>query len=173
MSPPEGGRDAANHRILHSIVTRASVELFSAYKVHLTRRKELAPTEETTFAATIGFTGASMRGALLLAPTETALARTYPSGKQPHDWASELANQLLGRIKNRLVSYGVEICPSVPVAIKGRGLSIVARGDIPPYLFDAQPGLVTVLFDVEMHHELILAPQDVTPCPTEGDTLLF
>ena len=163
----------SNQRVVDSIVVGCTEELFAAYGVRLARRQAPSPGEEVIFVGVVGFTSEVMRGALLLAPTRTPLARSYKGGPcELRDWAGELANQLLGRIKNRLFTYGVEISVSTPVVIKGNCLAPVPRGELVPYMFDGRPGEVAVLFDAELRDGLQLAPRNLV-VPNEGDTILF
>merc|ERR1712146_853533 len=43
-----------------------------------------------------------------------------------YDWIGELANQLLGRLKNKLLSWNVEVALSTPVLVHGAQLSIAS-----------------------------------------------
>jgi CheY-specific phosphatase CheX len=79
--------------------------------------------------AFIGFTGSS-RGTLMIASSAELYWTSYPSqGPGPSvvdlfDWAAEVANQLLGRIKRRFCERGVDLDASTPTAARGRGLEI-------------------------------------------------
>lgn len=75
--------------------------------------------------AVIGFGGSALRGALLLSAPREVFARAYPGShgerevddEELRDWAGELVNQLLGRIKNKLLARGVGIAISTPTAL--------------------------------------------------------
>jgi hypothetical protein len=77
-------------------------------------------------AAFIGFGGKQLRGTLTLVAPFELMRAAYPMparGGAPApdadvlDWAGELANELLGRITNRLSALGVELMCSTPKAI--------------------------------------------------------
>jgi hypothetical protein len=118
MAMPDG-----NEPILRKHLLECARELFDAYSVSF--GEELPETTATEsrdgkLAAVIGFTGESMRGALALVTSERLLHFLYPiPNRQPSetelaDWAGEFANQLLGRLRNRLLPRGVEIHVSMP-----------------------------------------------------------
>ena len=75
------------------------------------------------FGAAIGFTGDRLKGALVLSLGRRSLVASMPENLRGRhetdemlaDWAGELANQLLGRVKNGLWSSGVEIAVGTPV----------------------------------------------------------
>jgi hypothetical protein len=50
-----------------------------------------------------------------------------PSPDDVDDWARECANQLLGRVKNRLGARGVQMSVSTPTALRGFELKISGR----------------------------------------------
>jgi CheY-specific phosphatase CheX len=83
--------------------------------------------EELELVAVVGFSGDDARGVLgLSAPSElleqlhpaTAAGET-PTPDQLRDWAGELSNQLLGRLKIELRPYGVRFWVATPVVLRG------------------------------------------------------
>ena len=82
------------------------------------------------FGATIGFTGDRLRGALvvslgrrtLISSLPTRPGRKHEDDEMLADWAGELANQLLGRLKNGLWSSGIEVALGTPVTFVGFNL---------------------------------------------------
>ena len=121
-SPGAGVRGA-----IDAVVQGALVELFHAYKVALAPApRSAAPAAVTVHEVTaaIAFVReptsrpSNRAGRLLLSmPREVfALLGTDSSGAAPRDeWARELANQLIGRIKNRLLQFGVTLQIGLPV----------------------------------------------------------
>src|SRR5207237_7934785 len=105
----------------------------------------ILPTHDIAYAGVIGFTGTVLRGTLVLAPTRTLLERSHMGMPcEFRDWAGELANQLMGRIKNQLRTYDVEVHVTTPVIIKGQYLASVPRGEQSLHTFAASPGNVSV-----------------------------
>jgi hypothetical protein len=167
---------ANNQAIVDSIVVRVTEELFAAYEVKVLEQPEPSsdPGDEVPYAGVIGFTGDAMRGTLVLAPTRKLLERSYSALPcEFRDWAGELANQLLGRIKNSLRAYGIEIHASTPVILKGTYLASVPRGELSLRCFAASPGNVSVWFDAEVEDGTALAEHESPEGPREGDTILF
>src|SRR4030095_1236237 len=101
-----------NNKSIDDLVYNCSCELFAAYQLHVEPRPlaDFPPPEELALCGVMGFGGKQMRGALVLATTREPLERTNPGGlTSQRDWICELANQLMGRVKNRLLAVGVEI----------------------------------------------------------------
>ena len=123
----------------------------------------------------LGFTSRHMRGALVLATTREPLERTNPAPNPSHrDWICELVNQLLGRVKNHMLSRGVEIFPSTPIALRGDHLSPVVQQPLVAELFTAEGGVVSVWMDCEFDAGFQLAEEPVADPPaSEGEILLF
>src|SRR5262245_21945203 len=132
------------------VVAASTLELFAAYGVELYTPQDPDREAAVAFAAVIGFTGEALRGTLLLAPECAVLERTQQvAGSSNRDWVGELANQLLGRVKNHLLRYGVEIHVTIPLVLRGERIAPSARGEIVPHVYDAAPGDVRVWFDFE------------------------
>jgi len=137
--------------VLHELVPLALVEVFAAYGVSLREQAKPDPFEsmsatEAIAAGVVGFTGPSLRGTLvmaapfeLIANARPARARQQPLSRKSsadwifvRDWVGELANQVLGRIKNRLHLYGVAFDVSPPAALSGSTLAFAApKGPAP------------------------------------------
>lgn len=165
-----------NQDVVDSLAVRGTEELFAAYGVDLARqdRPVVDANDEVAFAGVIGFTGPSMRGTLVLAPTRSLLARSHlGSPCALRDWVGELANQLIGRVKNQLRLYAVEIYVTTPAVVKGQCLAPVPRGDATGYCFHGSPGAVSVWLDVEIADGIALVKKDIQTGPTEGDTIIF
>jgi hypothetical protein len=148
------------------------VELFSHYGVAI-RPAEQSSDSNLAFCAIIGFTGNDMRGSLLLACSREPLTLAGENVHGIRDWLAELANQMLGRIKNRLLSLGTVIYASTPIILRGEHLAPL--DDQPrPQLFHANGGVLSVLFEAAMLSDLTLAATpDVSASVREGETLLF
>jgi hypothetical protein len=78
-------------------------------------------------AIELGFGGFFLCGASTLAATSTTarqLTNDADGIADPEDWLAELNNQTLGRMKNKLLRYGVPITVSTPMNACG-GLMVV------------------------------------------------
>ncbi len=134
----------------------------------------------------MGFGGLQMRGALLLSADMAALAHTHPARPAPaalseaalRDWSGELANQLLGRIKNRLLARGLVIQLSTPTTLSGLDLRLgvsMSNAQCLPHLFHVAGNAVQVRFEAVaeagVHFSDVAA--DDAEIAAEGDMLLF
>src|SRR5688572_21257649 len=94
-------------RLFEELCADACRDLFSDYGVGLKKVGLMDAPVSTSFVvcAVIGFTGRGVRGTLLLATTDEPLGRSSPLGPavKPGDWMGELSNQLLGRLKSKLL----------------------------------------------------------------------
>jgi hypothetical protein len=112
---------------IDAIVQGALVELFHAYGVALAPSPRSAvpgPLKIHDVTAAIAFVKeapsrhANRPGRLLLSmPREVFALLGAQAGSAPRDeWARELTNQLMGRIKNRLLQFGATLQIGLPVA---------------------------------------------------------
>jgi hypothetical protein len=158
---------------IETLVTDCCVDLFSDYGVEITRVVDEPPPSNLAFCGVIGFTGPDMRGTLLLACSREPLVLAGDSAQFVRDWLAELANQLIGRVKNRLITLGTVIYYSTPIIVRGEHLAPL---DNQPQsqLFRANGGIVSVWFDVDVRPDLVLASTpDASASALEGEALLF
>ena len=98
----------------------ACEELFDAYGVRLsTVKKSWGESDERLLSGSMGFVGRHLRGTCLLATTERALSDSCPAQGKLRDWIGELTNQLVGRLKTKLLGYGVEVFVTTPIVLSG------------------------------------------------------
>jgi CheY-specific phosphatase CheX len=115
--------------LLDTVLEDTTLALFESIGVRLLRTP--APlTAGDDIAASIGFAGEELRGALVLTSTRKLVQQVLPqevrerdADEQLADWMGELANQLLGRVKNRLLRYGVSLAMGTPTVMLGTELS--------------------------------------------------
>lgn len=168
-----------DNRPIDDLVFDCCRDLFSAYKldVHPRDRSDFPATEELAVCGVMGFGGKLMRGALVLAATNEPLERTNPEGYgSQRDWVCELANQLMGRVKNQLLALGVEILLATPAGLSGANLSPAPSKLRAPQVFAAANGFVVVWIDCEYAEgfELRVTPSEhFEAALPEGDSVLF
>ncbi len=164
---------------LRDIVGQATLDLFGHYGLDLST---LGPTEaerlisDLAIVAVIGFTGDSMRGSLILATVKPILDHTDPTNEAEHrDWMAELANQLLGRVKNKLIARECVIRLGTPVALAGLKLELTPTNDTTAaQAFSSESGQVCVWFDAELDQDFVLPePVEGEATPEEGAALMF
>jgi hypothetical protein len=89
-----------------------------------------------------------------------------------HDWLRELTNQLMGRIKNRLLHYHVSLQVGLPETMKASLLERERARRQPPkvYTFRGLRGNVIVTLDATFHR-LTLDYSGGVPLSNEGDLI--
>jgi CheY-specific phosphatase CheX len=141
--------------------------------------------------AIIGFGGAedapSLRGSLILSANHGLLERSCPaprvagqvgcSAETLQDWIGELANQLLGRLKSRLLAHGVTIQLGTPTTVSGLELrvrSCAADRQATPLWFVAGDDWLVVRLDaLASPNAKLESSPDPSSSAAEGDVLLF
>jgi CheY-specific phosphatase CheX len=166
-----------NEDVIDEVVTSSCTSLFADYSLPLALvdLKTLAHEFEIAFCGIVGFTGDQMRGAVLLASSAEPLGRTLPSTDASlREWIAELSNQLLGRIKNKLIRHGVTLHMSTPTVLRGQHIAPISSTPIVPYTFSSGGGLVCVWIDVELVAGVDLTRlADVPDVVSEGSGFLF
>lgn len=84
------------------------------------------------FAAVLGFSGEAVKGSLIVSCEKTLLQTSHPNlamgmpveDPDLSDWIGEIANQILGRFKNKCSAAGVVFSMSTPTALMGSQLSV-------------------------------------------------
>lgn len=157
-----------------AIVTTATVELFASSSVKVQPASAMPVLDRV---AVIGFGGGGLRGSLGLGVSTALIEKLVGGGtERQDDWLSEMANQLLGRVKNRLLRHGVTITIALPMVLRGLRVEIVgASKELWAYPFDTSDGALCVWVDVLADPEFVLAPMsdEALDIPSEGELILF
>jgi CheY-specific phosphatase CheX len=170
-----------NQDILEGLVVECCEALFAHYGVDLTFAPDTSRAEvwdeDLALAGIIGFTADELRGSLVLAMGRAPLEAVDAEAARHRDWIQELSNQLLGRVKNRLLGYGVDLKMTTPLSMRGVRLTLEGSSeDSAPLLFrTAAGGAVCVMVDEEVKpgFEFEKAEGAEDACPEEGELLLF
>jgi hypothetical protein len=114
---------------LDSLVQACLVDLFTAYEVACAPMPNWslasAPIPEASVSETFRTADGSSGRLTLSLPTELlAHMKADESSSVRMDWARELANQLVGRIKNRLLAFGVRLELGLPTLLDTRTLEL-------------------------------------------------
>jgi hypothetical protein len=148
--------------------------LFEVYGLCLERDDQIGHVDELLYCGVMGFVGQKLRGACLLAATSLPLERSRPVEGSVRDWTGELANQLMGKIKIRLLAHGVTVAMTTPIVLRGEHLAPLPRKNLAPIVFTARPGAVLLWVELEVEDGLVLRPAASAPCTAgEGEVLLF
>jgi CheY-specific phosphatase CheX len=145
---------------------------------------QMVSLSEHEIAGVIGFSGA-VRGCLMIAASSKVFASTFPSPPQGSarpmpellDWAGEMANQTLGRIKRRFCERGLDFDSCTPTALKGRhiGGRNPARDGIIELALTVGDEVVSVSFEIEAPGggEIFKSSAEPIACSPEGALELF
>jgi CheY-specific phosphatase CheX len=140
---------------------------------------------ESTVVASVGLADPDMKGALAVVAPLSFLRATYPiqesaataNNEDLADWAGELTNQLLGRLKNRLAPFGLNFSIGSPVVIKGAHLRIRFKNG--PICVGCKLKVRNERVDVFLEAARASGGVLLVSCPgavsssSEGDALLF
>ena len=116
--------------VLDALVVDVTRALFDSYgvKVDVDGSPAEVILRSAKLISSIGFSSDALGGSLLLAVTDDLLAKTLPaSDASLADWSGELSNQLLGRLKNQLLKYGVVVNLALPVVVSGGEFKLPGR----------------------------------------------
>jgi CheY-specific phosphatase CheX len=169
---------------------RASVsEFFEAYGVACAPRlpDEPAPSASCVELGSIAaLRGRAIDGSLTFVAPVDLVARMYPAAgntgtdKQLRDWCAEVANQLVGRLKNKLAAHHIDFEVGIPVCFSGRSIRLVFQPDAEglSLLLRADGHAVRVHLDYSLEPVPMLSGGAVARPPrvriaAEGDVLLF
>lgn len=159
-------------RAIQALAGSACVELLQAYGVMLSPTQGWAESDEVMFSGVMGFVGESVRGTCLLAAPQGTVQAAAPQDAHARDWVGELANQLVGRLKAKLMARGATIALSTPVVLCGVRLSPLPRTDVEPIVFDSPSGKVMVWLEVEIEKDFKLGEERALTA-NEGELLVF
>jgi chemotaxis protein CheX len=169
------------------LVECAARALFSTQGLHIGAMRgsfEEKPADHDV-ACSIGFTAPEIRGALLMTARKDLFARAWPaelrsrvpSDREVCDWAGELVNQLLGRVKNALLPLGLALQQSTPTVVTGRCLHRVPASTkvARRFLFEEGGGSVAIYLDAVVAEGFVLSesPDETMRSAVEGDIQLF
>ncbi|HET9933656.1 MAG TPA: chemotaxis protein CheX [Polyangiaceae bacterium] len=166
--------DAVSARV-DTLTTRACEELFASYGVALTPvRGGFEDANESVLSGVMGFIGTRLRGTCLLASVLGPLEASRPAGNNSRDWIGELTNQLVGRLKTKLLARGVEVFLTTPIVLRGACVQPISRGSREPVWFSSAFGKLMVWVEVECGRDLMLASEiPLSTAGDAGDILMF
>src|SRR4051812_1990116 len=124
---PKGEKMNPNEKTANEIVIdlyiHACDELFTAYGLTACLQRQDADrhdAKEASYISILGASGEKIRisstlniGAILLAKLHPSGAKNVPQ-RELEDWCQELNNQLVGRVKNKLLRLGSEVITGLP-----------------------------------------------------------
>ncbi len=164
-----------NNEILAGVVAQCVEKVFEAYETELTRADVSDPGHEVV--AVIGYAADQVRGGLALGITKDLAQKTMPTPDTPlYDWAGELANQILGRVRNKMLSYKLDIQISTPVVLHGLGVQVAPPGHqgVKVASYKSNEDVVQVLLEARFEEGYEFPEKDEGEgVVDEGEMLLF
>lgn len=163
----------------------ACTELFEAYGFtrHLTReRSATAEKGHATYASVLSASGEGIRLSSTLSLDRELLARTHPSQvsdvpeREIEDWCRELNNQLVGRLKNKMLREGCALSTGLPVLVRGTDIVAVTSEDedFRQYFFSSKYGNLAFTLAMLLAPDLTLeTAADAEEVKAEGAMALF
>jgi hypothetical protein len=172
---PQHGR-----QMLETMIQSSTVDLFHAGGIaiapvaaNLVDRENVA---SQTLMATIGFGGDGANGALALLVPFGVFELVKQDPVRPFTgmaWVQDSVNQLLGRIKSRLLPYQLTLQMGLPAALDEKGLKqLVAQGILATFRFRTLRGEVSVTLSGKIDYAKLNYSGHVNHA-TEGDIVLF
>jgi hypothetical protein len=170
-------RKQQNERIaaqITDLLAGSCVELFDAYGVKLAANGSAWVTNnEPLLSGVIGFVGSRVRGTCLLASTEALVTAACPPGGRPRDWVGELTNQLMGRLKSKLVARELTVELSTPIVLSGVRIQPLPKATLEPTVLSTDGGSVLVWLELETTPDFVLGSERHGLSGSEGEVLLF
>jgi CheY-specific phosphatase CheX len=182
MPESPANRRSEFYALTRDALGQAALDLLRCYggrdAVEIDPQSETA-CDEFVLAAAVGFAGPSLNGTLAVAVPNPLLEALHPLQNEQGvliahgDWIGELGNQLLGRVKNKLVAYGVQMRLGTPAVVEGRDLRLHASGsELIEQRFRCKGNIVCIWLNAVVGEDLALVPTaNVTA--DEGSILLF
>ena len=123
-------------------------------------------------AGVMGFVSERLLGSCLLAGSHDVLMATAPKDARPRDWVGELANQLVGRLKSKLLGHGVTITMNTPVVLSGISLCPLPRTEVAPTVHSTPAGQLLVWVEIDVDPQFTWGEPLDLPA-TEGGLVVF
>ena len=161
--------------VIEEMTASSCADLFAAYDVTLTQvtQANWGHSNEPLVSAIMGFVSAEVRGTCLLACEQGAIRQSCPPGGRIRDWIGELANQLVGRLKVKLLGHNIEIGLTTPIVLQGIQLQPLPKSALEPAVFSCTGGTVLVWVEAEVAAGFSLPPQRAPDAGESGDLMFF
>jgi hypothetical protein len=167
--------------ILGETLRVCCVEMMADYGLEARASEGPAPSEApvSVLVAGVDFRGRALRGTVAFWAAKEVILRTAQAAPGLEidaadlpDWTCELANQLLGRVKNKLRAYDVSLSINVPRIIAGKEVTDLDDGL--RYRFSCDFGTLSACLDVLTAPGFVLEKREQDESlAQEGDFTLF
>jgi len=149
---------------INELYAEASRELLEVYG--LSAKPMVAPSRDAGMCSVLSATGEGIKLLSVLQPELRLLTALYPgdnstlSREQIEDWCGEINNQLVGRLKNKLLDRGCEVTLGLPSLVVGKELSTGRARDasVEQLHFGTDGGSLWALHQIQLDPEFALQP---------------
>lgn len=158
-----------NHARIHDMAAEGFCELMADYGITLSPRVgcKMSPNEPVLFGI-IGFVGSGAKATCLLGAEQRLVMASCRAHGLPRDWIAELANQLVGRVKMKLLASNVSVTLTTPLALSGVQLTPLPRLALEPVSFSSVHGAALICLELELEaHFALAAEQPLGVAPGE------
>lgn len=172
-------------------IARASIEEFLSssdgfQEYSFAAQDKATVAESASYAAIIGYSGDQIKGSLVFSCEKNLLAISHPNlamgmpveDQDLNDWIGEIANQLLGRVKNKFSASGLKCSMGTPTVMVGQALNVTEpkEGFMECISFKGPHQTVRVYFIAVIDPSVSvesLSPKAESAAAAEGDSFLF
>jgi hypothetical protein len=177
---PQSSTAKPQRGAIDSLVQAALVELFQAYGIAVAPLPKSARERQPTLpdvSAMIGFVSESRRSGRLTLSMPSAvlgLMKGDVQGFRQGDWARELTNQLMGRIKNRMLQFSIRLQAGLPSNLESKLLESQLQSSTTMHAYAGRTLRGEIVVTLEgMPNEAELTYVGPGRLASEGDTILF
>lgn len=170
--------------IVVSCVTELSNDLgFPSSK--LPDERQVAISKDECIASAIGYSSPQIKGSVTVLSPKSLLAKSHPNlqmempvgDQEVEDWIGEISNQLLGRIKNKLLKFGATVSMATPSVLAGNAMvpKEPKEGASSTFKFQSEHGslVVTVNAVLAPGYKFEAVGESATSAAKEGASMLF
>jgi len=159
---------------INDLAANACSELFADYGVALARGHfDWSASNDPLLSSVMGFVCEPLRGTCLLVCERGPLETSCPPGGRARDWIGELANQLVGRLKIKLLAYEIDVALTTPIVLQGIRIQPLPRTATEPAMFSNPAGVVLVWTEVEVASGFSLPAPRPPEAGETGEMMLF
>ena len=167
------GLDVTTNTLLTNMAAEAWIELMADYGVALSVASGgwEAHAEDAKLFGVIGFGGKGVRSTCLIGAERSLVEASCRARGRSRDWIAELANQLVGRMKMKLLGHGVSVTMTTPLALSGVRVTPLPRFGVDRVSFSSALGAALLWLEIETDDNFVLSP--LRPLSVEPGDLVF
>ena len=131
-------------------------ELFESHDLEVKKQAYDDIECEETSMCIIGAGSSYLKLSVCLNAEKSVLKGTYPvsfsskGDEKLTDWIGELSNQLMGKLKNKLISYECRVSMNIPTIVYGKNMGMVLpkKSFITPYTHTSKLGQINSMISI-------------------------